>query len=127
MIDISISNLSKEFEVGKKILDGLTFQVDQGERVGLLGKNGAGKTTLFKVLTGELDWDEAKCMWPPAKGWASSHRSRFTRPPTPWRMCFRRPLTGFTPWRPRWPASPSDGRRHRPRPAQAVRRPHRRF
>ena len=32
MIDISISNLSKEFEVGKKILDGLTFQVDQGER-----------------------------------------------------------------------------------------------
>ena len=37
MIDISISNLSKEFEVGKKILDGLTFQVDQGERVGLLG------------------------------------------------------------------------------------------
>ena len=60
MIDISISNLSKEFEVGKKILDGLTFQVDQGERVGLLGKNGAGKTTLFKVLTGELDWDEGE-------------------------------------------------------------------
>ena len=35
-------DLSKEFEVGKKILDGFTFQVDQGERVGLLGKNGAG-------------------------------------------------------------------------------------
>ena len=60
MIDISVSNLSKEFEVGKKILDGLTFQVDQGERVGLLGKNGAGKTTLFKILTGELDWDEGE-------------------------------------------------------------------
>ena len=53
MIDISVSNLVKEFEVGKKILDGLTFQVDQGERVGLLGKNGAGKTTVFKILTGE--------------------------------------------------------------------------
>ena len=62
MIDISISNLSKEFEVGKKILDGLTFQVDQGERVALLGTNGAGKTTLFKVLTGELDWDECRMM-----------------------------------------------------------------
>ena len=60
MIDISVSNLVKEFEVGKKILDGLTFQVDQGERVGLLGKNGAGKTTLFKMLTGELDWDEGE-------------------------------------------------------------------
>ena len=40
MIDISISGLVKEFEVGKRILDGLSFQVDQGERVGLLGKNG---------------------------------------------------------------------------------------
>ena len=42
MIDISVLNLVKEFEVGKRILDGLSFQVDQGERVGLLGRNGAG-------------------------------------------------------------------------------------
>ena len=42
MIDISVSSLRKEFEVGNKILDGLSFQVDTGERVGLLGKNGAG-------------------------------------------------------------------------------------
>ena len=68
MIDIAVSNLSKEFEVGKKILDGLTFQVDQGERVGLLGKNGAGKTTLFKMLTGELDWDEGEIHVAPGKG-----------------------------------------------------------
>ena len=60
MIDISVSNLSKEFEVGKKILDGLTFQIDQGERVGLLGKNGAGKTTLFRILTGEVERDEGE-------------------------------------------------------------------
>ena len=52
MIDISVSNLVKEFEVGKRILDGLSFQVDQGERVGLLGRNGAGKTTVFRLLTG---------------------------------------------------------------------------
>ena len=68
MIDISVSNLSKEFEVGKKILDGLTFQIDQGERVGLLGKNGAGKTTLFKILTGELDWDDGEVHIAPGKG-----------------------------------------------------------
>ena len=58
MIDISLSNLDKEFEVGNKILNGLTFQVDTGERVGLLGPNGCGKTTLLKILTGELDQDE---------------------------------------------------------------------
>ena len=60
MIDISVSNIVKEFEVGRKILDGLTFQVDTGERVGLLGKNGAGKTTLFRILTGELEPDEGQ-------------------------------------------------------------------
>ena len=60
MIDISVSSVSKEFEVGRKILDGVTFQVDTGERVGLLGKNGAGKTTLFRILTGKLEPDEGQ-------------------------------------------------------------------
>ena len=62
MIEIQIEGLVKSFEIGKNILDGLTFQIDQGERVGLLGRNGAGKTTLFKILTGELDWDEGTVM-----------------------------------------------------------------
>ena len=60
MIDIQISSLVKSFEVGHNVLDGLTFQIDQGERVGLLGRNGAGKTTLFRILTGELDHDEGQ-------------------------------------------------------------------
>ena len=67
MIDISVSGLVKEFEVGTCILDGLTFQIDQGERVGLLGKNGAGKTTFLKILTGELDYDEGEVVVAPGK------------------------------------------------------------
>ena len=67
MIDIALSGLVKEFEVGKKILDGLTFQVDSGERVGLLGKNGCGKTTLLRILTGQLDWDEGEVVLAPDK------------------------------------------------------------
>jgi ATP-binding cassette subfamily F protein 3 len=58
MIEIQVQGLVKSFEIGKNILDGLTFQIDQGERVGLLGRNGAGKTTLFRILTGELEQDE---------------------------------------------------------------------
>ena len=57
MIDIRVEGLVKSFDLEKKILDGLTFQIDTGERVGLLGRNGAGKTTLFRILTGELDYD----------------------------------------------------------------------
>ena len=62
MIEIQVNGLVKSFEVGHNVLDGLSFQIDQGERVGLLGKNGAGKTTLFKILTGELDYDEGEVM-----------------------------------------------------------------
>ena len=60
MIEISINGLVKSFEIGKNVLDGITFQVESGERVGLLGRNGAGKSTLFKILTGELEADEGE-------------------------------------------------------------------
>ena len=67
MIDVSVSSLVKSFEIGKNILDGLSFSVNTGERVGILGHNGCGKTTLFRILTGELDYDEGEVMIAPGK------------------------------------------------------------
>ena len=42
MIDIRVSSLVKSFEIGSNVLDGLSFQVEAGERVGILGPNGCG-------------------------------------------------------------------------------------
>ena len=67
MIDISVTDLVKSFDLEKKILDGVSFQIDTGERVGLLGKNGAGKSTLFNILTGELDYDSGQVLLAPGR------------------------------------------------------------
>lgn len=67
MIDISVSSLVKSFELGKNILDGLSFTVNSGERVGILGHNGCGKTTLFRILVGEIPYDEGAVMTAPSK------------------------------------------------------------
>ena len=64
MIDISVRNIKKAFEEGNDILKDLSFDINEGERVGLLGKNGAGKTTLLKLITGELSSDEGSISVP---------------------------------------------------------------
>ena len=67
MIDIAVQDLEKDYQVGQPVLDGLTFQVDTGERVGILGRNGAGKTTLFRILTGQEEADGGRVIIAPGK------------------------------------------------------------
>lgn len=62
MIDISVKELVKSFEVGTVLLDGLSFDIHEGECVGIMGRNGCGKTTLFRILTGELTPDSGEVM-----------------------------------------------------------------
>ncbi len=67
MIDISVKNLTKFFVIGENLLDGLSFEVQEGECVAILGRNGCGKTTLFKILTGEMDYDDGEVFVNPHK------------------------------------------------------------
>ena len=46
-----LSDITKSYG-GNEILRGVSFQVNPGERIGLVGRNGAGKTTVFRLLTG---------------------------------------------------------------------------
>ncbi len=54
MAVVSIQNLKVDFG-GKVLFENVSFDVNQGEFVGLIGANGTGKTTLFKVITGEIE------------------------------------------------------------------------
>ena len=58
---ISVTGISKSFG-NKKVLDEVSFSVEDGEIFGLLGPSGAGKTTLIRVLTGQLRFEEGEAM-----------------------------------------------------------------
>jgi len=52
----SVNNLSMSFG-GPKLLDGISFQIEPGQRVCLMGRNGEGKSTLLRLLSGDLTPD----------------------------------------------------------------------
>jgi len=67
MIDIQVKNLTKFFVIGENLLEDLSFDIQEGERVAILGRNGCGKTTLFNILTGQMDYDAGEVFVNPHK------------------------------------------------------------
>ena len=59
MVILSCKDIMKSFGV-ELLLDKVTFNINDGEKIGLIGPKGAGKSSLFKILTGELDYDSGE-------------------------------------------------------------------
>jgi cobalt/nickel transport system ATP-binding protein len=49
---IRFENVSFEYERGNRVIDNMSFEIGDGEAVGLIGANGAGKSTIMKLLLG---------------------------------------------------------------------------
>lgn len=60
---LNVSNLAKSYP-NKEIFSGLSFNLEKGDKAGLVGLNGAGKSTLFNILTGRLREDDGKIFIP---------------------------------------------------------------
>jgi ATP-binding cassette subfamily F protein uup len=56
---ISLFNIDKNYDV-KQLLKGVDFQLNEGERVAIVGQNGCGKSTLLKIISGEVEADAGK-------------------------------------------------------------------
>lgn len=54
---LKVTNLKKTID-NQTILDDVSFTLQRGSIIGLLGRNGAGKTTLLRTMVGILDPDE---------------------------------------------------------------------
>lgn len=54
---LSISSLSKSFQ-GIPLLKDITFNIDEHDKLAIIGVNGAGKSTLLKMITGEEEYDD---------------------------------------------------------------------
>ncbi|SCI34281.1 MULTISPECIES: ABC-F family ATP-binding cassette domain-containing protein [unclassified Romboutsia] len=56
MIVLSCNNLNKSFGIDS-VLEDISFTVNEGDKIGIIGINGTGKTTLFKIISGAYGYD----------------------------------------------------------------------
>ena len=59
MAELNVQELHKHFGV-RSILEDVSFLVEKGEKIGIVGVNGSGKTTLMRLLVHEIEPDQGK-------------------------------------------------------------------
>lgn len=76
MIVLSCKNIKKSFGIDEVLKD-VTFNINEGDKVGLIGANGEGKSTLFRILTKEMSFDSGEIFVDKNKtlGYLSQHLS----------------------------------------------------
>ena len=59
MISLSVSGIT--YTIGlKEILTGVTFAIEEGDRLGIVGVNGSGKSTLLRIISGKITPDSGE-------------------------------------------------------------------
>jgi ATPase subunit of ABC transporter with duplicated ATPase domains len=59
---LEVEGLTKTID-GVKLLDNVSFTVNGGDKIALMGESGLAKTTLFQILAGEMEPDSGTCRW----------------------------------------------------------------
>jgi ABC-type Mn2+/Zn2+ transport system ATPase subunit len=97
---VSVRELAASYG-GPPVLEDVTFEVAEGQRVGVLGPNGGGKSTLFRVLLGELRPLRGALRLPPRLGFVpQTERSRLDYPVSALDVALMGALSRVAWWRP---------------------------
>lgn len=62
---LKVSNLSYQLENGEKLFENISFELNKGEILGILGHNGSGKSTLLKIVLGLIPKQSGEIIWNP--------------------------------------------------------------
>jgi ABC-type Mn2+/Zn2+ transport system ATPase subunit len=99
-VPLSVQDLAASYG-GPIVLSGVSFDAEQGERIGVLGPNGGGKSTLFRVLLGELRPLRGSVRRPPRLGFVpQTERSRLDYPVSALDVALMGTLSRVPWWRP---------------------------
>ncbi len=60
---LKVRNVAKRYKVEEPLLENVSFEINDGERIAILGENGAGKTTFLKTIVGIIKPDKGEILF----------------------------------------------------------------